>query len=112
MARSLYICYFGVREPLVQTQVIPYLRELVKGGHEISLLTFEPASGTGGQGAKERRIRGEGEKRKWEEGERRRKRDDEIMPELGADGIEWYSLRYHKRLSVVATAYDIFRGAL
>lgn len=32
MPRTLYICYFGVREPLVQTQVLPYLRELRKGG--------------------------------------------------------------------------------
>ena len=41
MQKTLYICYFGVREPLVQTQVIPYLRELKKDGYEISLLTFE-----------------------------------------------------------------------
>ena len=39
---SLYICYFGLREPLVQTQVLPYLRELVAGGVKMSLLTFEP----------------------------------------------------------------------
>lgn len=26
--RTLYICYFGVREPLVRTRVLPYLREL------------------------------------------------------------------------------------
>ena len=35
MSAALYICYFGLREPLVQTQVLPYLREerivLVKG---------------------------------------------------------------------------------
>ena len=40
--RSLYICYFGVREPLVQTQVLPYLRELVDElSLEVHLLTFE-----------------------------------------------------------------------
>ena len=83
MARSLYICYFGVRESLVQTQVIPYLRELAKGGHEVSLLTFEPVA-----------------------------LDDELMRrELRGDGIEWHWLKYHKRLSMIATAYDIFRGA-
>jgi len=32
MAKTLYICYFGLREPLVQTQVLPYLREIGKGG--------------------------------------------------------------------------------
>src|SRR3954454_8365620 len=83
MARSLYICYFGVREPLVQTQVIPYLRELVKDGHRISLLTFD----------------------------RSKQGSSEITEKLAASGIKWYSLRYHKRLSVLATGYDIFRGA-
>jgi glycosyltransferase involved in cell wall biosynthesis len=87
----LYICYFGLNEPLVQTQVLPYLRELRKDGHEISLLTFEPRAG---------------------EGEKRRRGNEEITAELAADGIEWHWLRYHKRLSVLATAYDIFRGAL
>src|SRR5687767_15915820 len=38
---TLYLCYFGLREPLVQTQVLPYLRELVAGGVRVSLLTFE-----------------------------------------------------------------------
>ena len=41
-AGALYICYFGVREPLVQTQVLPYLRKIVEGGVRMSLLTFEP----------------------------------------------------------------------
>src|SRR5437763_15740380 len=90
MAKSLYICYFGVHEPLVQTQVIPYLRELVKAGHEMSLLTFEPARGKNSDSV-----------------------DKEITrADLKEQGIEWYSLTYHKRLSVIATAYDIFRGTL
>ena len=40
--QTLYICYFGMREPLVQTQVLPYLRELVKGGNGVGIVTFEP----------------------------------------------------------------------
>ena len=89
MARSLYICYFGLGEPLVQTQVLPYLRELRKDGHEIALLTFEPAkSRVAGDYAIEARDR------------------------LAADGIDWHSLRYHKRLSVLATAFDILCGAI
>jgi glycosyltransferase involved in cell wall biosynthesis len=83
MAKSLYICYFGVREPLVQTQVIPYLRELVKGGHSISLLSFETAA----------------------DGEA------ETKAALAEKGIDWFSLKYHKRFSVLATAWDIFQGA-
>jgi glycosyltransferase involved in cell wall biosynthesis len=82
-ARSLYIAYFGVREPLVRTQVIPYLRELVKGGHEITLLTFEPTL------IDEERIRAE----------------------LKDDGIDWHWLRYHKRPSVPATLFDVANGA-
>ena len=74
----------------MQTQVIPYLRELVKGGIEVSLLTFEPA--------------GEGANAKGES-------ISEIKERLRADGIEWYSLRYHKRPTVPATAYDVLNGA-
>lgn len=88
IVRALYICYFGVREPLVQTQVIPYLRELVKGGHEISLLTFEPKSIETGVSATEK-----------------------IVDQLAQDGIEWHWLRYHKRPSVPATLFDIGNGA-
>ncbi len=86
-SRSLYICYFGVREPLVQTQVIPYLRELAKDGHEISLLTFEAREFTPDE-------------------------VQETAAALSSQGIEWHRLKYHKRLSVIATAYDILRGSL
>ena len=81
--RSLYICYFGLREPLVQTQVLPYLRELVAGGVEVSLLTFEP--------------------QRFDAAEWRKR--------LRAEGIEWTSLPYHKRPTLPATLYDIVRGA-
>lgn len=86
MARTLYICYFGLREPLVQTQVIPYLLEIAKDDIKVSLLTFEPESD-----------------RQWEE---------EKRLELAGQGIDWHWLRYHKRPSAIATAYDIFRGVL
>jgi glycosyltransferase involved in cell wall biosynthesis len=89
MAKSLYICYFGVNEPLVQTQVIPYLRELVKGGHEVSLLTFE------GQATQ---LQNYGEAK--------------LKKELAELRIDWYWLKYHKRFSALATAYDVFRGTL
>lgn len=82
MSSCLYICYFGVNEPLVQTQVIPYIRELVKGGHEMSLLTFEPGV------VDEKRV----------------------QESLAADGIEWHRLRYHKRPSVPATMFDVANG--
>lgn len=88
MARSLYICYFGMQEPLVQTQVLPYLRELVKGGHEMALLTFEPTTV-----------------------EKNEKADNEnIRTLLAAQGIEWHWLRYHKRPSIPATLFDLANG--
>ncbi len=85
MIRSLYLCYFGLREPLVQTQVLPYLRELVRGGVSMSLLTFEAEP----KGA-------------WAEEWRER---------LQRDGIDWHMLRYHKRPTLPATLFDILAGA-
>jgi glycosyltransferase involved in cell wall biosynthesis len=79
--RALYLCYFGIREPLVQTQVLPYLRELAAGGVAMSLLTFEPAINDASA---------------WRE-------------RLRADGIDWHMLPYHKRAWL--KPYDIVRGA-
>lgn len=89
MAKTLYLCYFGLREPLVQTQVLPYLREIMRSEPpiEVSLLTFEPGGISDTDFAR-------------------------IKAELAAEGIEWNWLKYHKRLSVLATAYDIFLGTL
>jgi glycosyltransferase involved in cell wall biosynthesis len=89
--KTLYICYFGLREPLVQTQVVQYLRELTKlDGLAVSLLTFEPDL-----------------KNSWspEQIEAEKKK-------LAAEGIEWHALPYHKWPSVPATLYDVFRGTL
>lgn len=84
--KSLYICYFGLCEPLVQTQVLPYLREIQKSGIEVDLLTFE----------------------------RRSLSRDEIetsKKKLAADGINWHFLKYHKTPSVPATIFDVLNGA-
>lgn len=83
---ALYLCYFGIREPLVQTQVLPYLREIRKAGVVVSILTFESQT--------------EGD---WQE---------PLRAELEEEGIGWHWLKYHKRFSVLATAYDIFRGVI
>jgi glycosyltransferase involved in cell wall biosynthesis len=86
---SLYLCYFGLREPLVQTQVLPYLRHLAAAGIKISLLTFEPALG-----------------QKWTPEDL-----DEARADLAKQGIRWHCLAYHKNPSMAATLYDIFAGA-
>jgi glycosyltransferase involved in cell wall biosynthesis len=89
--RTLYICYFGLREPLVQTQVLPYLRQLSAGGEvEVFLLTFEPDK-----------------RNSWTPAD-----EADWRARLGRDRIRWFSLAYHKSPSVVVTPYDIVRGAL
>jgi glycosyltransferase involved in cell wall biosynthesis len=84
---SLYLCYQSVREPLTRTQVIAYLEGLAAAGHRIVLLTFEPV-----------RLGGD---------ERRR-----LRAELRGLGIHWHHLRYHKRPTVPATAWDMGMGVL
>src|SRR5215467_455359 len=84
---ALYICYYNITEPLVQTQVVAYLRELAGRGVEIHLLTFE-------------RERHSVDKQRL------------IRDELGRDGIHWHWLRYHQRPSLPATVYDIAAGTL
>ena len=87
---ALYLCYFGLREPLVQTQVLPYLREIGKTKNlKISLLTFEPES-----------------KEKWTTKEIENKKR-----ELAGHNISWHSLAYHKTPSAPATLYDVLNGA-
>lgn len=86
---TLYLCYFGLGEPLVQTQVLPYLRELAAGGIKVSLLTFEPkrpGAGCDAEFAKQ-------------------------QEQLAAQGIRWFHLTYHKRPSLPATLYDVLAGA-
>ncbi|HEV2826292.1 MAG TPA: glycosyltransferase [Pyrinomonadaceae bacterium] len=89
MLRTLYICYFGIREPLVQTQVLPYLRQLATANVKVHLLTFEP------------RLR-----EQWTSSELEAR-----QKELAAEGIAWSSLPYHKSPSLPATLYDILAGA-
>jgi glycosyltransferase involved in cell wall biosynthesis len=88
--RTLYLCYFGLREHLTQTQVLPYLRELSRSRIATHLLTFEP-----------------GWPHSWADEERRAWRE-----RLREDGIEWDALAYHKKPSALATLYDILVGTL
>lgn len=87
-ARSAYVCYFGLREPLVQTQVLPYLRAIAASGVEVTLLTFEPASPAWTQPALA-----------------------EATHDLAAAGIGWQHRRYHGRPSLAATLVDVAVGA-
>src|SRR3954453_15306300 len=84
--RTLYLCYLSLDDPLVQTQVVAYLRGLAAAGNRIHLLTFETARLT-------------------------RERRRALRRALGTDGIRWHGLRYHKRPSLPATVFDALAGA-
>ncbi|MEP6706402.1 MAG: glycosyltransferase family 4 protein [Pyrinomonadaceae bacterium] len=87
--RVLYISYNGMLDPLGQSQVIPYLRELSGRGVRFTLLSYErPVAFT-------------------EEGIERCR---ELKRTLAAYDIEWHYLRYHKTPSLPATVYDILAG--
>ncbi len=86
---TLYVSYFAVREPLVQTQVLPYLREIAKtGDFNVRLLSFEADF-----------------KKNWTPDAIK------IMREkLAAENIEWHCLPYHRTPSAPATIYDVMNG--
>jgi glycosyltransferase involved in cell wall biosynthesis len=83
MAHILYITYDGLLEPLGQSQVFQYLKKLAEH-HEITLVSYEKAPD-------------------WA----KRKALEKSVKEVG---IRWVSLRYHKRPSALATAYDLLVG--
>ncbi|MBV0913474.1 glycosyltransferase [Anianabacter salinae] len=86
MTRALYITYDGVLEPLGQSQVLGYLERLSRD-HDLWLVSFEkPAD--------------------LQDGARRAA----LAARLDGLGIRWTALRYHKRPSAIATAWDILAG--
>lgn len=87
--KVLYISYNGMLDPLGQSQVIPYLKELSRRGVQFTLLSFERDKAFGTEGEQLCRA---------------------LRDELSRCGIEWHFLRYHQRPSVPATAYDVFAG--
>jgi glycosyltransferase involved in cell wall biosynthesis len=87
--RVLFISYNGMLDPLGQTQVIPYLRELAKRGTSFTLLSFERDKAFTAEGISN---------------------SEALRSELRDQGIEWHWLRYHRRPSVPATIYDVAAG--
>jgi glycosyltransferase involved in cell wall biosynthesis len=87
--QTLYICYLSLDEPLVQSQVLPYLRELASAGIKVRLLTFEK--------------------------DLKQKSADQLnatRDALVSQGITWSFLPYHKSPSIPATLYDVLAGAM
>lgn len=86
----LYISYDGALEPLGQSQIIPYLKGLSYKNKDLRfiLLTFDKKSYS----------------------------DKTIAKKFNEDllnaNIEWHSLRYHKRPTILSTVFDIIQGFL
>jgi glycosyltransferase involved in cell wall biosynthesis len=78
--RVLYITYDGLKEPLGQSQVWPYIRGLAEKGHEFEVLSYEKPGVS-------LRYR-----------------------EKLAPGVYWTALRYHKKFSILATLFDLKLG--
>ncbi|MDP6580117.1 MAG: glycosyltransferase [Vicinamibacterales bacterium] len=74
-------------EPLGQSQVLPYLRELAERGAQITLLSFEKPADLADC-----------------------VRVDALSAQLSQGGIGWIRLCYHKRPRALATAADILIG--
>jgi len=85
----LYISYNGMLDPLGQSQVIPYLKELSKLGVRFTLLSYERAQAYSAEGEQRCRV---------------------LKKELSQFNIEWHRLRYHQRPSMPATAFDVAAG--
>lgn len=84
---SLYLCYLPLDEPLVETQVVPYLEGLATAGHQIHLLTYET-------------------------GRLSRREAQASAARLSNIGITWHRARYHKRPSLPATILDAVWGGV
>ena len=82
----LYISYDGMLEPLGQSQVLAYLKRLA-ADRPIHLISFERADDWANVAERER-----------------------LAHDILASGIVWHPLRYHKRPSAIATAWDIASG--
>jgi glycosyltransferase involved in cell wall biosynthesis len=82
----LYVSYDGMLEPLGQSQVLAYLKEIAKD-YSIHLISFEKDN-------------------YWKNSLERK----QISLDIASFGIHWNPLRYHKRPTSLATLWDIVAG--
>jgi glycosyltransferase involved in cell wall biosynthesis len=82
----LFISYDGLMEPLGQSQVRQYLRGLART-HRVTLLSFEKPVDLDDVARRSR-----------------------MKAAVESEGIEWIALRYHKRPTLPATAFDMATG--
>jgi glycosyltransferase involved in cell wall biosynthesis len=84
MARSLFISYDGLTDPLGQSQILPYLSGLSAKGHEIHVLSCEKPASLAKNG--------------------------KLIEKICADnGIRWTPLRFHAQPRVLAKYYDLYK---
>jgi glycosyltransferase involved in cell wall biosynthesis len=86
---SAYVTYWSLQDPLCQSQSLPVVRALAALGWRMALVTFEQSP----WGLADADRRG-------------------TQAALLAQGVTWLPLDYHKRPRLLATAYDVGRGAL
>jgi glycosyltransferase involved in cell wall biosynthesis len=84
---TLYLCYQSLLDPLTSSQVVGYLEGLARVGYQPILVTFEP------------RALDRSEHAMWQN-------------RLHTLGIRWRVLRYHRRPTIPATAFDILAGII
>src|SRR5260221_2074401 len=77
-------------DPLGQSQVIPYLKELSRAGVRFTLLSFERPHAFTPAGVAQCSA---------------------LQSELAQSEIDWHWLRYHQTPSLPATSYDVWAGA-
>jgi glycosyltransferase involved in cell wall biosynthesis len=87
--RVLFISYNGMMDPLGQSQVLPYLRQLATQGVKFTLLSFEKPKVSTPEGIQQ---------------------CETLKRELLRENIDWHWLRYHRTPSLPATAYDVLNG--
>jgi glycosyltransferase involved in cell wall biosynthesis len=87
--KSLYISYNGLLEPIVPSQVLPYLRNLSRNGYEFVLLTFEKKKDIQKYSTEQLKL---------------------IERDLKNHGIAWKRLLYHKSPDKISTFLDLTIG--
>jgi glycosyltransferase involved in cell wall biosynthesis len=86
---AVYVSYWSLMDPLFQSQGLPVVRDQVRRGRRMALVTYEQPP--------------------WSL-DRRTLREQRAA--LESEGILWRPLRYHRRPRVLATLYDVARGVI
>ena len=80
----LFVSYDGMTDPLGQSQVLPYIREITKSNYEYTLISFEKS-------------------------DRYIKFNDAISKICLESNINWQPIRYADKIPIVSTIWNVFR---